>query len=358
MTDEDIITYYKDKHIHNWNNIPDKHKEYLNTRFSDSCSYKESIWRIIYNIETRPVCQICGKPVKFIGRKKIIFNKTCSNECFRKSLEKEKTKEQLYYESLSTKEKTKYTCQQKYGVDNPAQLETNLFKKDNPQHYDYIKEKTKATRINKYNQYMSPNNISILLSNEVKQKRLDSFKKTMLNRYNDITYRNTYKHKQTCINKYGVDSYSKTKLFKQTIKDKRDIIQNKINKTKQNNNSFNVSLPENESYILIKDKYSDVIRQYKSNDYPFICDFYIPSLDLYIECNYHWTHGGHHYNEDNREDQLLVEKWKQKNTKFYDIAINTWTVRDVNKRNIAKDNNLNYMEFWNINELKEWLNSL
>ena len=34
----------------------------------------------------------------------------------------------------------------------------------------------------------------------------------------------------------------------------------------------------------------------------------------------------------------------------------TWTIRDVNKRNIAKQNNLNYIEFWNINELKEWLN--
>ena len=28
--------------------------------------------------------------------------------------------------------------------------------------------------------------------------------------------------------------------------------------------------------------------------------------------------------------------------------------RDPNKRRIAKENNLNYLEFWNINELKDW----
>ena len=39
----------------------------------------------------------------------------------------------------------------------------------------------------------------------------------------------------------------------------------------------------------------DIIRQYKSDLYPFACDFYIPSLDLYIECNYHWTHGNKLY---------------------------------------------------------------
>ena len=59
--------------------------------------------------------------------------------------------------------------------------------------------------------------------------------------------------------------------------------------------------------------------------------------------------------KDNNEDQLILEQWKEKNTKFYDNAITTWTIRDINKRKIAKENNLNYIEFWNINELKDWL---
>ena len=36
--------------------------------------------------------------------------------------------------------------------------------------------------------------------------------------------------------------------------------------------------------------------------------------------------------------------------------IYVWTDLDVRKRNIAKENNLNYIEFWNIEELKNWLN--
>ena len=135
-----------------------------------------------------------------------------------------------------------------------------------------------------------------------------------------------------------------------------DLIQEKINNTKRKNNSFNISKQENKSYILLKKKYLDVITQYKSKEYPFICDFYIPSLDLYIECNYHWTHGGHPYNSNCDNDVLLVENWKQKKTKYYNNAIITWTIRDINKRNIVKQNKLNYIEFWNINEVKEWLN--
>lgn len=36
--------------------------------------------------------------------------------------------------------------------------------------------------------------------------------------------------------------------------------------------------------------------------------------------------------------------------------IYTWTILDAKKRNIAQQNNLNYIEFWNINEVKEWIN--
>jgi len=117
-----------------------------------------------------------------------------------------------------------------------------------------------------------------------------------------------------------------------------------------------MSKSENKSYNVLKEKYSDIIYQYKSDLYPFNCDFYIPSLNLYIECNYHWTHGGHPYNENNKKDQNQLKNWKEKNTKFYNNAINTWTIRDVNKRNIAKQNNLNYIEFWSLKELKTWLN--
>ena len=37
------------------------------------------------------------------------------------------------------------------------------------------------------------------------------------------------------------------------------------------------------------------------------------------------------------------------------MMIYTWTDLDVRKRNIAKENNLNYIEFWNIKEVETWL---
>lgn len=353
MIDDQIIKeYYQNNNIHNWNNIPEEHKEYLKNRFKDSESFKESVWRILYHIEERPVCPVCGNKVLFYGRKKTIFAKTCSNECFKKILSKEKTEEDIYYESLTTKEKTKYTCRKKYGVDHPSQLNTNNFKTNNPQQNKIIKEKTKIIRINKFGQYMSPNNIKVLLTNEIKNKRLNSIKKTCLERYGDENYRNPEKNKKTCLEKYGVESYLKSQEYLSNVDYKK--INEKIYLAKKKNHSFKQSNTEDESYILLKEKYQDVKRQYKSELYPFACDFYIPSLDLYIECNYHWTHGNKIY-EGTEEDNKLLQQWKDNNTEYYNNAIKTWTSYDVEKYNIAKQNNLNYLIFWNLNELKEWL---
>ena len=43
---------------------------------------------------------------------------------------------------------------------------------------------------------------------------------------------------------------------------------------------------------------------------------------------------------------------KSKNTKYYNVAIEVWAKRDVNKRNVAKENKLNYLEIFtkNLNE--------
>jgi hypothetical protein len=73
-------------------------------------------------------------------------------------------------------------------------------------------------------------------------------------------------------------------------------------------------------------------------------------LDLYIECQYGWTHGGKPF-EGTESDNIIIENWKSKNTEYYNNAIETWTVRDVKKRTTALQNKLNYIEIWNINEL-------
>ena len=82
--------------------------------------------------------------------------------------------------------------------------------------------------------------------------------------------------------------------------------------------------------------YPHLIRQYKSEEYPFACDFYDPVSKTYIECNFSWTHGGHWFDSTSEDDIKRVECMRAKNSKYYVNAIETWTVRDVKKRRCAE----------------------
>ena len=116
--------------------------------------------------------------------------------------------------------------------------------------------------------------------------------------------------------------------------------------TKKKNNSFSVSKPEEEyyQYLLTIYEKDDIIRQYRSELYPFNCDFYIKSENLYIELNYSWTHGNHPFNKDNQEDQQLLESWKQRadGSNYYKAAAYVWSFSDPLKLETARKNNLNF----------------
>lgn len=103
--------------------------------------------------------------------------------------------------------------------------------------------------------------------------------------------------------------------------------------------------------------FPDLETQYKSELYPFNCDFYILSLDLYIEYNGTWTHGGCFYDENNKENRNTLENWKRLSecSRFYQNAIETWTVRDIRKLNTALENNLNYVVWFNEEQAYDWI---
>ena len=338
--------------------LPKEIYEYLINRYNDSQSLKETVYRINFGYDVRPVCENCGKPIEFLGKPSRMWKTYCSNQC-RYSLNRlnkykqtclEKYGVEYAQQSNKVKDKAKQTCLEKYGVE----------------HYTN-REKSKQTCLEKYG---VESNLSIP---EVKEK----IKQTCLEKYGvefsaqaDVVKE---KIKQTCLEKYGVPNGGGSKESLEKIKQtclKRYGIPNgggskqsldKIANTKRKNHSFTTSKPEENLYKEIKSIYPSVIRQYKESRYPYNCDFYIPELDMFIELQGSWTHGKHPYNGKSNQDQLILNKWKSRlldNHGFYLTAIKVWTISDPKKRETAKKNNLNYVELFNKEDINLFLINL
>lgn len=84
----------------------------------------------------------------------------------------------------------------------------------------------------------------------------------------------------------------------------------------------------------------------KDARYPYLCDFYDKERDLFIEVNASWTHGYHWY--DVEKDVAVCTKWKAKSedSTYYANALEVFTKRDVEKRETARVNSLNYVTLW------------
>lgn len=102
---------------------------------------------------------------------------------------------------------------------------------------------------------------------------------------------------------------------------------------------------------------NDVYYQYgihpSDKRYPYNCDFYIKSLDLFIELNGHYTHGNHWFDAINHDDVLrmqhLLDSGKVKNQE----AVRIWTKLDLEKREAARKAKLNYLVFWDGGYVKQ-----
>ena len=246
--------------------------------------------------------------------------------------------------------KIKQTNIYKYGVDNYAK--TDEFKKLITTNKDTIIEKRKQTTLYKYGvEYITQ---SELVKNKIKQW-LNS------NEYNG--YKNEFKSKEDAYTYFC--SYINTNNFDEWYLGRQYSIQLKRNETFKHNHTNTKSMEEDLCYELLKEKYPDIIRQYWSTKYPFNCDFYIPSKDLYIEYNGSQYHHNHPFDKTNEDDikelHILQEKstnslrHKQGKKSQYDSIIYTWTDLDVRKQQYVKQNKLNFVTFWNVDECKKWL---
>lgn len=111
--------------------------------------------------------------------------------------------------------------------------------------------------------------------------------------------------------------------------------------------TFNTSNPEELLYKKLIQRYGEdnVKRQYKDViRYPWHCDFYIPSEDLFIEVNNFPTHGVEPFNPNNEEHVKLLEKFKNNPTNWIEKKmVYAWADLDVRKRECARKNKLNYI---------------
>ena len=263
----------------------------------------------------------------------------------------------------------KQTKLERYGVANyvnPDKMKQTKLKRYGSSNYVNT-NKIKQTKLERYG---DANYINV---NKMKQTKLERYgvtnyvnpdkaKQTKLERYGDANYNNRERTKQTCLERYGAENFVQSKEWQKIIKNEewqKHRKEAEIN-TKRKNHTFNTSKPEENGYKLLCDKYGieNIKRQYKSELYPFACDFYVQSSNLYIEFNFHWTHGSHLYNKNNIKDIITKCKLniKSKTSKFYKIALNVWCNKDVKKFEYAKKNNLNYLAFYNFDEFLEWYN--
>lgn len=143
----------------------------------------------------------------------------------------------------------------------------------------------------------------------------------------------------TCLKRYGVSNPMRLKEY---------VAANF--KIKKQNGTLHASRAEEELYELLVETFGkdQVERQYRDSvRYPFACDFYVRSHDMFIEANFHWSHGGHWFGTG-EEDEAKAAFWAEKfdTSDYYRKAHHVWIKHDLEKREAARQHDLNYVVLW------------
>lgn len=117
--------------------------------------------------------------------------------------------------------------------------------------------------------------------------------------------------------------------------------------SKKLNGTANISGSEERLYKNLCTRYGedDVERNYDSDPrYPWHCDFYIKSKDLFIEVNDFPTHYIEPFDKNNLDHINLLEHCKNEPKNWVEERmVNVWGYSDILKRETAYNNNLNYL---------------
>ena len=282
-------------------------------------------------------------------------------------------------ENYNNREKAQKTMLERYGTTNCLVSECPVrqkWEKENLEKYGkktlVNTEKIKQTKLERYgDEYyvnfekgkktmMERYGGEYTLTSNLAQK----VRQTKLERYGDEYYTNTEKAKKTMMERYGIENPYQLENVRKKIN------YDKIVDTKRRIGALNSSNGEHKLLEILKKIFNetDIITEYQDERYKnpknnrrYCCDFYIKSIDLFIELQGHYTHGKHPYDSNSREDILLKEKYESKvsNKKpSYQKIIDIWCNADVVKRNVAKENNLNYLEIFSLDFTEESIRKL
>ena len=251
-----------------------------------------------------------------------------------------------------------------------TELELKKYGKLGLSHAEKLKITIDRLGREEYNKRHKANVLKTIKSHtkEEEQARIAKIRNTKLLRYGNAGYNNINKIKATCKVKYGVDyavlrTELKEKVQTDEVKEKQKIsrakswsckskeekkkIYIKVRKSKKTNGTIASSKSFEDHWynkLKIVFPYYTILRQYSDIRYPFSCDFYIKELDLFIEMQGKYFHNKRPFKEckeDIAEYNALIVKGKQAAS----IA-KVWRYKDPLKRSTAKNNSLNYIEFW------------
>jgi hypothetical protein len=277
------------------------YNDFLTWNFPDDFRFPQKLFHYLNDDKELKLghCIVCEKRCSF-GNFKHGYPQHCSFKCVGKDKERV--------------EKMKQTCLEKYGVDNPFKNEE-------------IKEKIKQTNLEKYGVE------NYAQTEECKEKA----KQTNLERYSVEYYSQTDEHnervKQTSQEKFGTDYYTQTDEYKERAR------QTCLDK-------YGVDNPFKDEAIKEKIKQTNLekygVESYTQSD-EFKEKYKQTCLEKYDAESYTQT--------DDFKENFKNSDWVKKSIEhpYYLNAIKVWTKRDVKKREIAKKNNLNYLEIFSCN---------
>lgn len=277
------------------------------------------------------ICPVCGNPTKFKGGLHG-YARTCSVSCGQKHPD---TRQKMIntnldkfgvtnpFGSKQIRDKIKQTNKERIGVENPFQQKNVQLKARTNSHTKEAEQKRQSTNLEKYgNKYH-------IASKEIRQKSI-----------------NTYQEK------YGVtNAYSIPKIHTKAVQNSLNYHDDNGNDSSWEAKLYNALVEHN---IEFKQHYNKDIR------YPYQCDFYLPKTDTFIEINGFWMHGSHWFDKNSNSDIATLNLWKEKakTSKMYKVAINVWTKSDIEKRECAIKNNINYIVLWTLNDIDNYIKSL